>query len=230
MVIGKIMNPVKKIIYIIFPFINLYFSNKKIDEKYKKLSNENYEIQVDNNAEEIFKKLKSINCKELKRKKIIEDKGKSILLIITLSGTLLIGTINILYNPTNTDILFIIFIIGIIYLIISVFEILPVVNTIAFNDEYMEDIFNIDEYKNKNFKINFSKKEYSERIGEMIKNIKLNQLNILKKSNNLSCTLSTLKISFILILIFLILATINTYFGLITLYKYILNILMLINY
>ena len=230
MVIGKIMNPVKKIIYIIFPFINLYFSNKKIDEKYKKLSNENYEIQVDNNAEEIFKKLKSINCKELKRKKIIEDKGKSILLIITLSGTLLIGTINKLYNPTNTDILFIIFIIGIIYLIISVFEILPVVNTIAFNDEYMEDIFNIDEYKNKNFKINFSKKEYSERIGEMIKKIKLNQLNILKKSNNLSCTLSTLKISFILILIFLILATINTYFGLITLYKYILNILMLINY
>ena len=66
----------------------------------------------------------------------------------------------------------------IFHLIISVFEILPVVNTIAFNDEYMEDIFNIDEYKNKNFKINFSKKEYSERIGEMIKNIKLNQLNI----------------------------------------------------
>lgn len=230
MVIGKIMNLVKKIIYIIFPFINLYFSNKKIDEKYEKLSNENYEIQVDNNAEEIFQKLKSINCKELKRKKIIEDKGKSILLIITLSGTLLIGTINILYNPKNTDILFIIFIIGIIYLIISVFEILPVVNTIAFNDEYMEDIFNIGEYKNKNFKINFSKKEYSERIGEMIKNIKLNQLNIIKKSNNLSCTLSTLKICFILILIFLILATINTYFGLITLYKYILNLLMLINY
>lgn len=207
------MNLFKKIIYTIFPFINLYFTNKKIDEKYKKLSNDNYEIQVDNNAKEIFQKLKSINCKELKRKKIIEDKGKSILLIITLSGTLLIGTINILYDSKNTDILFIIFIIGILYLIISVFEILPVVNTIPFNDEYMEDIFNIGEYKNndKNFKISFFEKEYSERISEMIKNIKLNQLNILKKSNNLSCTLSTLKICFILILIYLILATINTY-------------------
>lgn len=221
------MNLFKKIIYIIFPFINLYFSNKKIDEKYKELSNDNYDIQANNNVKEIFQELKSINEKELKRKKIIEDKGKAILLIITLSGTLLIGTINILYEP-NTDPLFIIFIIGIIYLIISVFEILPVVNTIAFSDEYMEDLFNIEECKNNNikhFKIKFSEKEYAERIGEMIKNIKLNQMNLLKKSNNLSCTLSTLKICFVLILIFLILTTINTYFGLIT---YIQNILMLI--
>ena len=221
------MNLFKKIIYIIFPFINLYFSNKKIDEKYKELSNDNYDIQANNNVKEIFQELKSINEKELKRKKIIEDKGKAILLIITLSGTLLIGTINILYE-SNTDPLFIIFIIGIIYLIISVFKILPVVNTISFSDEYMEDLFNIEECKNNNikhFKIKFSEKEYAERIGEMIKNIKLNQMNLLKKSNNLSCTLSTLKICFVLILIFLILTTINTYFGLIT---YIQNILMLI--
>ena len=218
------MNLFKKIIYIIFPFINLYFSNKKIDEKYKELSNDNYDIQANNNVKEIFQELKSINEKELKRKKIIEDKGKAILLIITLSGTLLIGTINILYE-SNTDPLFIIFIIGIIYLIISVFKILPVVNTISFSDEYMEDLFNIEECKNNNikhFKIKFSEKEYAERIGEMIKNIKLNQMNLLKKSNNLSCTLSTLKICFVLILIFLILTTINTYFGLIT---YIQNIL-----
>ena len=60
---------------------------------------------------------------------------------------------------------------------------MPVVNTIAFSDEYMEDLFNIEECKNNNikhFKIKFSEKEYAERIGEMIKNIKLNQMNLLK--------------------------------------------------
>ena len=70
------MNLFKKIIYIIFPFINLYFSNKKIDEKYKELSNDNYDIQANNNVKEIFQELKSINEKELKRKKLLKIKEK----------------------------------------------------------------------------------------------------------------------------------------------------------
>lgn len=207
-------NFIKNIIYSIFPFINLINTNKQIDSKIYEAEKINYKITKESENNELLEELKKLNNKELKRKDSIENKGKSILLIITLSGTLLIGTINILYQQCHLNVLFIILIIGIFYLIISVLTVLPIVKTIRFNDLYLEDLYDITEcQKNNNniIKLNLDKINDDEKINEIFKNIKINQLYLLKQSNNLSSTVSTIKISFILIFIFLLLTAINVF-------------------
>lgn len=206
-------NFIKNIFYSIFPFINLINTNKQIDSKIKKVEKINYKITKECETNDLFDELKKLNNKELKRKDSIENKGKSILLIITLSGTLLIGTINILYQQYHLNVLFIILIIGIFYLIISVLTVLPIVKTIRFNDLYLDDLYKITECTDNSniIKLNLDKKDVDEKINEIFKNIKINQLYLLKQSNNLSSTVSTIKISFILIFIFLLLTAINVF-------------------
>lgn len=204
---------IKNMIYSIFPFINLINTNRQIDSKIQEVEKINYKITKESENNELFKELKKLNDKDLKRKDSIENKGKSILLIITLSGTLLIGTINILYQECHLNVLFIILIIGIFYLIISVLTVLPIVKTIRFNDLYLDDLYSMTECKDNSntIKLNLDKKDIDEKINEIFKNIKINQLYLLKQSNNLSSTVSTINISFILIFIFLLLTAITVF-------------------
>lgn len=208
----SIWNFIKCIIYLIFPFINLINTNNKIDKEIEKIKKINYTLTKKFESPTLFYELTKLNNKEFKRKDSIENKGKSILLIITLSGTLLIGTIDILYQQYHLNLLLIILIIGILYLIISVLTVLPLVITIQFNDLYIDDLYNLTECKNdSSIKLNFDAKNIDQIIAEMFKNIKLNQLYLLKQSNNLSSTISTIKISFILIFIFLLLTAVNVF-------------------
>ena len=82
-----------------FPSIELNDANNKIKRKYQKLYDSNIDISnYSKFDDDVLVKLEELNKKELDKKQSIEEKGKSILIIITLSGTLLIGIVNIMLS------------------------------------------------------------------------------------------------------------------------------------
>ena len=211
---ASLSNIIKEIIFDIFPGINLLITNSGIEKRINELAIKRYEVNSNDNLEEIVSKLKKLNDKELKRKETIENKAKSILIIITLSGTLLIGTMDILYHSCSVNLLVYILIIGILYLIVSVLKILPIVRTIEFNDLYFDDLYAIVECKDENsniIRITLDEKSIGENINELVKSININQLYLLKSSNNLSSAVSSIKISFGLIFLFLLLTSISLF-------------------
>ncbi len=211
---ASLSNFIKEIIFDIFPGINLLITNSGIEKRINELAIKRYEVNSNDNLEEIVSKLKKLNDKELKRKETIENKAKSILIIITLSGTLLIGTMDILYHSCSVNLLVYILIIGILYLIVSVLKILPIVRTIEFNDLYFDDLYAIVECKDENsniIRITLDEKSIGENINELVKSININQLYLLKSSNNLSSAVSSIKISFGLIFLFLLLTSISLF-------------------
>lgn len=210
------------IIYKCFPvikWINFYF---KIKSQIDTIFNQKYtvkksELRLDD--EKLFDSLNNLNKKELKRKEAIEDKGKSILLILTLTGTILIGTMNFLLENTGIDGLqiFLLFL-GIFYLIMSICLILLVINTSMFSDLYLEDTFSIEKskkskkYENNEYEISIGDINNCDKLGELIRSIELNQLILLRKANDFSCGLTILKRSFILFFLFICTLGINNIF------------------
>ncbi|WP_295613456.1 hypothetical protein [uncultured Methanobrevibacter sp.] len=205
-----------------FPSIELNDANNKIKRKYQKLYDSNIDISnYSKFDDDVLVKLEELNKKELDKKQSIEEKGKSILIIITLSGTLLIGIVNIMLSKDfDGNFLILILIIGILYLVRSILLIIPIISTTPISDLTFDDFYDIKcLYKyQKNMKIHtgdinndmewyIDEMEFQEKISVIVKSIKLNQMITQIKANNLRCTLSTLKLSFRFIALFLILIT-----------------------
>lgn len=91
---------------------------------------------------------------------------------------------------------------------------LLIVRTIEFNDLYFADLYAIVECKDKNsntIRITLDEKSIGENINELVKSININQLYLLKSSNNLSSAVSSINISFGLIFLFLLLTSISLF-------------------
>lgn len=206
------MHSSKNIFFMCFPVIKWVRDYRILKKESNELLNRRYELnQFDSGDVELFNKLNRFNQKEMKRKEMLEDKGKSILLILTLTGTILLGTMN-LFESAKINWTIIILFIGILYLIISIALILSVINATMFSDLYLNDSYKIE----KNFdslvdddediiieQIDIESVDENKQIAELIRSIELNQLTLLLKANDLSCALSSLKRSFIIIFIFL---------------------------
>lgn len=91
---------------------------------------------------------------------------------------------------------------------------LLIVRTIEFNDLYFDDLYAIVECKDENrntIRITLDEKSIGENINELVKSININQLYLLKSSNNLSSAVSSINISFGLIFLFLLLTSISLF-------------------
>lgn len=213
----KIIN--KENLYKIFPFIQLWENNKKLQKDLNSLEKNELKINFnDVDKNKLLDDLYRHQEKELNRKDFIENKGKSILFIITLSITFTLGSINFIYNPKYTINPFFIFIliIGIICLIISTVTLLKTIRIRPQYDLYVYEKYNInynslDVSSNNEIKINLKELTDEEQIEILIKSFKANEKIILQKSNSLDCTFTMLIYSIILISIALILILINNF-------------------
>ena len=141
----KIIN--KENLYKIFPFIRLWENNKKLQKDLNSLEKNELKINFnDVDKNKLLDDLYRHQEKELNRKDFIENKGKSILFIITLSITFTLGSINFIYNTKYTINPFFIFIliIGIICLIISTVTLLKTIRIRPQYDLYVYEKYNIN--------------------------------------------------------------------------------------
>ena len=209
------MHYLKSIFFRCFPVIKWVRDYRILKKESDDLLYKRYELnRFDSGDTELLNKLNRLNQKEMKRKETLEDKGKSILLILTLTGTILLGTMRFLLESTSINWITIILFIGILYLIISIALNLSVINATMFSDLYLNDSYKIeksisplvnDEEMEKITieQIDIESVDENTQIAELIRSIELNQITLLIKANDLSCALSSLKRSFIKIFIFL---------------------------
>lgn len=204
---------IQDIIYKIFPFIELYEKNKILSTKYNLLKDKELTLDLQEiNEKEYLKELEYYEKNESKRQEIIESKAKSTLFIITLVLTLLLGSINFIYQFNNqfNNSLIIILIFGILYFIFSAITIINVLKPEEYNNLYFDKKYNINDelfyLKNlkKSKKINYQPLEISDinKISVLSKSIRLNEFTINKKSNSLDCTYTLIERGIILVAIF----------------------------
>ena len=133
---------IQDIIYKIFPFIELYEKNKILSTKYNLLKDKELTLDLQEiNEKEYLKELEYYEKNESKRQEIIESKAKSTLFIITLVLTLLLGSINFIYQFNNqfNNSLIIILIFGILYFIFSAITIINVLKPEEYNNLYFSE-------------------------------------------------------------------------------------------
>ena len=180
-----------------------------------------YELNINlNDYEKFLEDIYEYQEKELKRRTLIEDKGKSLIFVITLSTTFLLSNLTFIYEYHDkfNPLLIIILIIGLIFLILSVLSIIHVVKIRPHHNLYLFDKYKIEHTTKKYLKNNNKiKKEINElkndrKIIELLKSIELNECIILQKSNSLDCAFSLIERSIICIVFYFILLITNIYF------------------
>ena len=205
-------------IYRIVPFLELLDKNKILEEKYDLLFDKEYDVDlthVDKISflEELYKYQKEEDI----RRTSIEGKGKSMLFVITLAITFLLGSINFIYQfqCKFNHILIIFLICGIIYLILSIISVIGVVETRPYSDLYLFKKFSMEPNSLKSLRKDSIIKKVPNEISDedkiifLIQSIELNECIISQKSNSLDCTFALIERSIILIAIFSILLLLN---------------------
>lgn len=217
------MKYLSDLINFIIPYLEVKKGNAILEYKYNQILNKEYEICKDdkfNDSDELFlNDLYKYQIKELDRRFKIEDKGKSMLFVITLSTTFLLGSINFIYQFKDqfNPILLIILIIAIIFLILSIISVINVVKIKPHHDLYLFDKYNINhitlnDLKEDKIIKNINKVEDDKKILTLIKSIELNECLITQKSDSLDCTFALIERSIILIAIFVISLMINIHY------------------
>lgn len=184
-----------------------------ITKNVKKLEKRKYSFPLDN--EEDFNKLiediKECHKNERSRKEIIEDKAKASLFVISLSVTLLLGSLDFIKDP-NSGIIFKIFMFLILVLGLSYFLLSGYSSIRAFNIRKFFDIDINELIKEKEGKLNIINLSDKDKISEMYKNIKINQLITNIRSNYVDATFIGIRNGIILISLFFIIVIVNIYF------------------
>lgn len=201
------------IIYKILPFIELYKKNEILNEKYELLKNKEYNLDLNKiDKKNYLNELENYEKSEYERQVIIESKAKSTLFIITVVLTLLLGSLNFIYqyNKQFNNSLIIILIFGIIYFIFSAITVINILKPEEYNNLYFDNKYSINDELfylktlTKNEKISYKPSEISdeEKILILSKSIKLNEYTITKKANSLYCTFTLIERGIILVAIF----------------------------
>lgn len=215
-----------------FPIYCLIRANNKMESKYSELDKSeiniiyDYETHEENNlCEGLYNYLQ----KDLKRKDQIENKGKSILFIITLSMTFILGVINLFYNKdaklTSISIVFLAIIV--FYLVLAAVTTLKTIDTKGYSNLYLER-FNLNYDEKEITNIYFTQENKKEKIKKLYKYIKLNEIIIIQKNNILFCTLDLLKLSLFFMILFFAESIMNTYLNFTLISRICYNIILLI--
>lgn len=199
----KLKNIIEKYFHEIFPFIQLIISNKHIDKEYVKLENEKKELTYSSytSQQKIYSKLYNFVEKDLKRKKSIEDKGKSSLFVFSLVTSVMTIGLSFLLKSSWGLFSTLILIIIIMYLCLAVITTLKTIGGKDYNNLDFNEIYNIEE---KETEISLKESSLKRNINELYKYHELNQKIILQKINSLYTTFSLVKLTIILMVIFFV--------------------------
>lgn len=196
----------------IVPNLYTFLAEKILRDRIRKLEEKefNVEINKDQDTNEFIEELKEYHQKEVNRKKIIEDKAKASLFIIVLSTTLILGSLGFIEEG---GVIFkfhilLILIIGVIYLLLSGITSIKALNIRKFYDVYLDN--RVKETKGKLNVLSLNKED---RISQLYKIIKLNQLMTIIRSNYVYATFVGIRNGIILISLFFVIVVCNVYFG-----------------
>lgn len=195
----------------IIPHIYAFLIEKGLETKIQNLNEKKAKIKIlDHEVDEFLEIVKKYHEKEYERKDIIEDKAKSSLFIVTLSITLILGSLNFV----NSDkiifpkFILIFLIIGVVYIIFSGITAIKALHMKPYNDIVIDSIIVGKDY-NKLTAVKMSKKT---ELSELYECIKLNQLLTTIKANYVEVTFLGIRNGLILVATFFILDAINISF------------------
>lgn len=192
---------IKKYIYEIFPVIPLIQSNNYIDGEYNKLVNSHVELSYPSyvNQQKMYSELVSIVEKDLKRKRSIEDKGKSSLFVFTLIASVITMGLSSILDSDWGLFSIIILIIVIIYLCLAVITTLKTIGGKDYNNIDFDEMYIILDNESKLY---LTEANIDMNIEKLYKCHRLNQQIILQKINSLYTTFSLVMLSIILMVTF----------------------------
>lgn len=208
----------KKFLCCIFLCLKLKHSLKNLSKKKESLSDKEFKINFEGNKKEFLSYLYEYYNKEINRKNSIENKGKSILFIITLVITLSLSSLGFIYskdfiiNSAFIFILILILVMGISYYIFAAISLIKVVKTAPISGLYLSERFNIPditlELLNQNSNellVNSIEMSIDNQINCLVKYIRINEIIILEKNNWLNYTFELILRGIICIGIFVLL-------------------------
>lgn len=181
-------------------------ANKIIKKQLPELEQTEFSVNLfANKFEDVKKTIDAFNQEHLERKKILEEKARALLLIVTASATLTTGILTFVYNLQGQHaFLLSLLILGYVFLILCIFDVLATLNTTEYyyinGNDYFRPVGNTTEieYNNINDKV-----EYIERL---YRNTQLNSRKNLIKQNHLYAAFENLRNGVLLICVFFIIS------------------------
>ncbi len=196
------------IIQNLIPNIYVIVLNNKLRKMIKELNQKDqlFEIKSKKNLDELINVLKSIYDRELNRKKIVEDKAKSSLFIISLTISFTLGSLGFLNSIglISEVYILILLIIGLIYLILSGINCISVLGIAGYYDIHPNN--QIIESENQLILNNFKKEEIANHLYTINK---LNKLLVQIKTNFAYSTFIGIRNGMIFLTIFFITIILN---------------------
>ncbi len=211
----------KKIFSILLSFCNQHIwvtfyswrANKIIWRQIQELEAKEFNVNLfANKFEDAKKTVEEFHQEHLERKKILEEKARSLLLIVTASATLTTGILTFVYNLEGQHLLLLTtLILGYLFLILCIIDILATLNTTPYYYISDRDYFRTSEnstdleYDNINNKISY--------IELLYRNSQLNSKKNLIKQNQLYAGFQNLRNGVLLICIFFMLSIVQKMAG-----------------
>ncbi len=195
----------------LIPHIYGFLTENMLEAQIQDLFPKKAKIKIDDSeVDEFFEIVKNHHEKEFERKGVIEDKAKSSLFIVTLSVTLILGSLNFI----NVDkimfpkFLLVFLIIGVIYIIFSGITAIKALHMKPYNDIVINSLIIGEDYDN----LTAVKMPKKTELSETYECIRLNQLLTIIKSNYVEVTFLGIRNGLILVATFFILDAINIIF------------------
>lgn len=194
-------------------YVHAHWAEKRLNSKIHELKEKEFSVEDDGKeiAPGLIDELKNFYQKEQDRKTTIETKAAASLFIIGLSVTLILGSLEFIRNSEGgvvfKFIIFLILIGGVAYLLLSG---VAALKALIIKELYDEDIN--DRIKETGTKLNIGVLDDKDRLAQLYRNIKLNQLVTNIRSNYVYATFIGIRNGIMLISIFFIISVGHTFF------------------
>lgn len=188
----------------LIPILPAYAAAKKLFVKLEVAKQVGFDIEVmeDANKDNLKADLQAIYSSEEERKKVLEDKAKSILFVITISSSLILGSVGVLRDGIfpQHKFLFVVFAIGISYFVLSGVACIASLNIRGFHKIVLNDYIR----KSENGQIFLGDIDDDDKIALLYQCSYLNEMILCIKSNFVDAAYILVRNALILILLFFI--------------------------
>ncbi len=188
----------------LIPLLPAYAAAKKLFVKLEVAKQVGFDIEVmeDANKDDLKADLQAIYSSEEERKKVLEDKAKSILFVITISSSLILGAVGVLKDGVfpQHKFLFVIFAIGISYFVLSGVACIASLNIRGFHKIVLNDYVK----KTENGQVFLGAINDDDKIALLYQCSSLNETILCIKSNFVDAAYILVRNALILILLFFI--------------------------
>lgn len=196
----------------IIAFLYACYAERKLNHKLKELEKKEFnpEKWKVEDLDRFIKELRGDIQKAREHKKVIEDKATASLFIISLSITIILGSLDFIEKNDSGAILknsiVLLLIAGVIYLLMAGVASIQALITRKFYDESLEDLI-----KEEGNNLKVADLDNMKRLGMYYKNVKLNQLVTIIRSNFVYASFIDIRNGIILFSIIFVMVVGNTF-------------------